>query len=890
MKILTGSLHFHFISFLFSRANGFLTLRTPTTDASPFYNYSYLNLSSISEAQAPKMARALNFSHNIMEKITKQDLEGFDALEVLDLSYNRIKDIEPGAFETLPSLVSVNLSFNDNELLVLGLPAHLKPAPTSEASGSFQLFKYFDNSSEAAPEPYTSPEGLPHSGGPSVLQNVNLELKRNTENPLPRAEEKVTVSPTATLQPNFCGAPINGILDLSNSKLTQEELEAKLDADLCQPQMNNILELDISHSELEMDLLSLSMLFWPMKNVRSVNASYNKITINILDAEAICTFPFSKLLFLNISNNPINSLNTLCLPSTIKVLDLSFTNVSQIPKNFAKKMINLETMYVEGNHFIYTIHPEITSAAPQPPPGTVHINAISFVRNQAGTPIESLPKKLKHLQMSNCSIVELPEWFAGTMQELLFLDLSSNRISMLPDLPASLQHLDISNSDIKTIPPTFKSLSNLTMFNIQNNKITDMHPEHFPLSLTKCDISRNKLNVLSLTDTLVKLEYLNVSGNLITRVEPTGHLSALANLDSSHNLISELPDLFGKSLPMLKYFNLSGNKISFLQHGSLPTSLIELDISDNAITTIVEDTFGPLTSLSVLTVQGKHFFCNCDLYWFVNVYIHKPHLQINGKENLRCSFPPDRRGSLVESSNLTLLRCSLGIQMAITACVAVLVVSLLTGLCWWFDGLWYVRMGWFWCMAKRKQYKERPENKPFDAFISYSEQDAKWTKENLLEKLEADGFKICYHERDFKPGHPILGNIFYCIENSHKVIFVLSPSFVNSCWCQYELYFAEHRVLNENQDSLIMIVLEDLPPNSVPQKFSKLRKLLKRKTYLKWSPEEHRQKMFWHQLAAVLKTTNEPLVRAENGSARDMYEMDEIQEHAEVVPGNSTVK
>ncbi|KFQ34219.1 Toll-like receptor 2, partial [Mesitornis unicolor] len=873
MKILIGSLHFYFMSVLFSRANGSLTLRTPSAYAFPFCNYTYLNLSSVSEAQAPKTARALNFSHNVIEKITKRDLEGFDVLEVLDLSYNQIKDIEPGAFERLFSLVSVNLSFNDKKLLVPGLPPHPKLLPPSQASGSLQLYTYFDKSSEAAPEPSASAKELPHLGGPSVLQNVNARLRRNTENLLRRAEKNTTASPAATSRPDFCGAPVNGTLDLSNSKLSEEELSAKLDANLCQVQLEGIVELNISHSDLEMDLLSLFILFLPMENVQSIDASYNKLTINIQDVEAICNFPLSKLSFLNISNNPINSLDTLCLPSTIQIIDLSFTNISQIPPNFARKMMNLEHMYVQGNHFIYTVRPQITNAVAKPPPGTVHINAISFVRNLNGTPIESLPNKLKHLKMSNCSIVELPEWFVGTMQELLFLDLSSNRISVLPDLPTSLQHLDISNSDIKIIPPSFKSVSNLTIFNIQNNKITDMHPEYFPLTLTKCDISKNKLNTLSLTDALGKLEHLNVSGNLITRLEPASYLSALANLDSSRNLISELPDHFGKALPMLKYFNLSGNKISFLQRGSLPASLIELDISDNAITTIVEDTFGQLTSLSVLTVQGKHFFCNCDLYWFVNVYMHHPHLRINGKGNLRCSFPPDRRGSLVESSRLTLLHCSLGIQMAITACVAVLVVLVLTGLCWRFDGLWYVRMGWYWCMAKRKQYEKRPENKPFDAFVSYSEQDANWTKEHLLERLETDGFKICYHERDFKPGHPVLGNIFYCIENSHKVLFVLSPSFVNSCWCQYELYFAEHRVLNENQDSLIMIVLEDLPPNSVPQKFSKLRKLLKRKTYLKWSPEEHKQKMFWHQLAAVLKTTNEPLVKAESGCALDMHEM-----------------
>ncbi|XP_061212856.1 toll-like receptor 2 [Neopsephotus bourkii] len=867
MRILIGSLHFYSISFFLSGANGFVTEGTPTAYTFPFYSYSYLNLSSIAEAGAPKTARALNFSHNAIEKVTRRDLEGFGMLEVLDLSYNRIKDIDPGALESLHRLTALDLSFNDKELVVPALPPHLKLAPTTKPSG-------------AAPEPSAPTEELFHA---AVLQGAGPGLGGSAGNVPRRGEENTTgssrggsgaVSPTASLRPSFCGEPVNGTLDLSNSKLSEEELMVKLDPELCQAQLDRVLELDVSHSALEMDLLSLFVLFLPMKNLQWVDASYNKLTINILDVESICTFPFDKFWFVNISNNPINSLDTLCLPTTIKVIDLSFTNISQIPQNFAKKMLNLENMYVQGNHFIYTVRPELPDPLAKPPPGSVSIEAISLVRNQAGTPIESLPKNVKHLKMSNCSIVELPEWFAGTMEALLYLDLSSNRIAALPSLPPSLRHLDVSSSDIKVIPPGFKSMSNLTVFIIQNNQVTDMHPEYFPLTLTTCDISKNKLNLLPLTQALENLQHLNVSGNLIARLEATGRLPALTSLDSSHNLIAELPDDFGQSLPMLKHFNLSGNKISFLQRGALPASLLELDISDNAITTIVEDTFGQLRQLSVLTVQGKHFFCNCDLYWFLNVYIHSPQLRIRGRESLRCSFPPERRGQLVESSRLTLLHCSLGIQMAITACAAILLVLVLTGLCWRFDGLWYVRMGWYWCMAKRKQYEKRPENKPFDAFISYSEPDAEWTKENLLGKLERDGFKICYHERDFKPGHPVLGNIFYCIENSHKVIFVLSPSFVSSCWCQYELYFAEHRVLNENQDSLIMIVLEDLPPHSVPQKFSKLRKLLKRKTYLKWSPEEHKQRMFWRQLEAVLKTTNEPLLRAENGAAQDGGEVE----------------
>ncbi|RLW07013.1 hypothetical protein DV515_00004265 [Chloebia gouldiae] len=871
MRILPGCLHFYFIPFLLSGAHGFLIRRTPP--AFLVYNYSYSNLSSVSEAQAPKTARALNFSHNAIEKITKGDLEGFDWLEFLDFSYNQIRAVEPGVFQSLLSLVSVDLSHNDEKLLLSDLPPHLKLSPAGKALRSLQLS---GRSSGAALQPSASAEEPSHSGVLSLLQILSPRLRRSTGNLLRRGERNITALPTATPEPTLCGTPINGTLNLSHSNLTQDELVLKLDEDLCQAQLRRILELDISHNNVEMDLLSLFSLFFPMENTLSIDASSNKLTINILNPESFCNFPSHQLLFLNISNNPINSLDRLCLPSSIKEIDLSFTNISQIPLDFAKKLFNLEKMYVQGNHFIYTVFSESGNTLPTcvPPPGTVHLNALSLVRNTAGTPIESLPEKVKHLGMSNCSIVELPEWFADTVEELLFLDLSSNHISVLPNFPPSLQHLDISSNDIKVISSSLKSLSNLKIFRIQNNKIMSIHTEFFPSALKKCDFSKNKVKVLSLTSALENLEHLNISGNLITRLEPAGHLPALTSLDSSHNLIPELPDGFGESLPGLKYFNLSGNKISFLQRGSLPVSLVELDISDNAITTIVEATFGPLTSLRLLTVQGDHFFCTCDLYWFVNVYLHEPQLEIRGREAMRCSFPSERRGSPVGSSRLTLLRCSLGVQLAVTAGAASLAMLALTALCWRLDGPWYIRMGWYWCMAKRKQYEKRPENKLFDAFISYSEHDADWTKENLLKTLENDGFRICYHERDFKPGHPVLGNIFYCIENSHKVLFVLSPSFVNSCWCQYELYFAEHRVLNENLDSLIMIVLEDLPSHSVPQKFSKLRKLLRRKTYLKWSPEEHKQKMFWHQLKAVLKTTNEPLVRAENGSALEMQELE----------------
>ncbi|XP_007444568.1 toll-like receptor 2 [Python bivittatus] len=698
--------------------------------------------------------------------------------------------------------------------------------------------------------------------GADGLLNLSSVLKWNVLGN-ERHNEKGTRFPSSVLQINAsCGIPANGTLDLLNKKLTENELREKMDPKLCKATMDKIKKFNASHNNMETDIATLISVFLEMKNVYLTDVSYNKISINAKSAKESHNLEHSNLLFLNLSHNPLKTLQTLTLPRSLKSIDLSFTQINQIPKEFGAMFFQIEEIFLQGNHFIYKPETVISNFNP------VHTmrkekhssrSAISYIDLPEHTSIESLPTKATRQRTSNSSTEELLEGFQDTMNKCIFLDLSNNLLHKSPYLSNSLRCFDLSNSNIQGIanPNLFP---NLTVFKIRNNKIENISPAYLPDSLEECDVSDNKIRDFPFQGAEQSLKSLNLSRNLIMQLNLNTSYLSLTNLDVSHNLITNLRYHMGKFLPELKYLNLSENKIFFLQSGSLPKSLVELDISNNVILIIMKEMFHHLTNLKILTVQGKYFFCNCELYWFVSTYLANPQVQINGRERLFCGFPPKKRGLLVENSHLTMLYCSLRLQIGITASVAILIMSIITLLCWYFDGPWYVKMGWYWCKAKRKQYEKRPEHKIYDAFLSYSENDASWTKEILLEKLEANGFKICYHERDFMPGHPVLGNIFYCIENSHKVLFVLSPSFVHSCWCQYELYFAEHRVLSENQDSLIMVVLEDLPPNSIPQKFSKLRKLLKRKTYLKWSPEEHKQKLFWHQLSAVLKTMNEPVL------------------------------
>lgn len=84
------------------------------------------------------------------------------------------------------------------------------------------------------------------------------------------------------------------------------------------------------------------------------------------------------------------------------------------------------------------------------------------------------------------------------------------------------------------------------------------------------------------------------------------------------------------------------------------------------------------------------------------------------------------------------------------------------------------------------------------------------------------------------------------------MIFVLSRHFVNSEWCNYELYFAQQRAMGKTFGDVILVVKEPIDPNSLPSKYCKLKKMLSTKTYLEWPQQANQQAFFWAQLRSVL--------------------------------------
>ena len=98
----------------------------------------------------------------------------------------------------------------------------------------------------------------------------------------------------------------------------------------------------------------------------------------------------------------------------------------------------------------------------------------------------------------------------------------------------------------------------------------------------------------------------------------------------------------------------------------------------------------------------------------------------------------------------------------------------------------------------------------FNAFVSYSSADETWVTTKLLSNLETecgdsdDPFKLCIHERDFKVGMPIADNIVLNLEQSICCILILTESFTQSYWCNFEAHAAHQLFLEQNRiDNLV---------------------------------------------------------------------------------------
>ncbi|XP_028327629.1 toll-like receptor 18 [Gouania willdenowi] len=330
-------------------------------------------------------------------------------------------------------------------------------------------------------------------------------------------------------------------------------------------------------------------------------------------------------------------------------------------------------------------------------------------------------------------------------------------------------------------------------------------------------------------------------------------------LDLSYCKLDQLDMAYFEKATNLKHLLLSGNKIKFIPSKWESPSMKILALDGNSFGIINKDSFQDMPQLCELKAGNNPYYCTCDLHSFMEETLSEKKINLTDWPwNYRCYHPEVLLNTPLAKFFPGYVACD--IRLVILICVATTsaVLLILGIICYIFDLPWYTKATYQIVRAKYRARKEKAagELPPFTyhAFISYSHSDAEWVRDQLLPCLENNKtpYRLCIHERDFTPGRWIIDNIIDNIENSLKIIFVLSRHFVNSEWCNYELYFAQQRAMGKTFSDVILVLKEPIDPSSLPSKFCKLKKMMNTKTYLEWPLQVNQQAFFWAQLKSVL--------------------------------------
>ena len=360
-----------------------------------------------------------------------------------------------------------------------------------------------------------------------------------------------------------------------------------------------------------------------------------------------------------------------------------------------------------------------------------------------------------------------------------------------------------------------------------------------------------------------KLKILNLASNRlpsITEMDLSRTIPLIQSLDLSMNRIQDVDDDTFKSLTKLKYLNLAYNlfhRVNALVHMK---SIVELDISFNFVNEVPKTFLQTIkaSSLTTLDLSGNPYSCTCALQPFKKWILSDRHVFLKPKLMYKCAGPSKMDGLSITEINLD-CKSKLPIYVGVSACCGFLLCLTIVLV---FHFRWHIRYKLFLLFKRRRHRRQVQEDGielnrlGYHAFVSYaheSDRDLNWVLDELRVNMEEgpDPITLCIGQaRDYIPGANLIEATTDAIHNSRKAIIVLSPNYVASEWCYFEVQQAWLRLLNEGQDVVVMVLLDPIPDNKMTMW---LRQFLCKKGYLRWPGDRAGQNLFWQYLREKIK-------------------------------------
>ncbi|XP_067372453.1 toll-like receptor 8 [Channa argus] len=444
--------------------------------------------------------------------------------------------------------------------------------------------------------------------------------------------------------------------------------------------------------------------------------------------------------------------------------------------------------------------------------------------------------------------------FMKNLPALRVLNMSHNSISTLTTkqmYSKSLAELQFTNNDLgklwkeNSYKMLFTNLTNLTVLDISHNRIVNIPDnvyEYLPCNLTVLRISSN-----SLTD--FKWDILK-------------HFHQLQILDLSHNALTNVTVINSNITHTLTFLDLSHNHIFHLDNEFLMglQSLSTLSLNNNKLTIINQTTFKSASNNQTLFLHKNPFDCTCVLLDFI-LWIEQKHLKIPRlTTEVTCETPVNQKDQAL--INFDIKQCvndklASKIYILTTSFIIAFILIMTVAHLFYWDASYVIH----YVKAKLKGYRSlNSSNSVYDVFVTYDTSDphvSEWVMRNLRVKLEEEGEKhlpLCLEERDWPPGVPLIDNLTQSIRYSRKTLFVLTEGYVKTGVFKLAMYLAHQRLLDENMDVIVLLMLEPVLQHS---HFLRLRSRLCGKSIVEWPRTAAAEPWFWQNLRNVVRTDNQ---------------------------------
>ncbi|XP_061175903.1 toll-like receptor 4 [Saccostrea echinata] len=583
----------------------------------------------------------------------------------------------------------------------------------------------------------------------------------------------------------------------------------------------------------------------------------------------------------NLSHNKLK-----CLPSRERIpdglvhLDLSYNFTYTLSGDSFQGLRNLTILLLQHNKLRKHNHTEGIFEDLR----NIQILDLSYNINLTSKILRSLSFDLQNtsirillLNKIHCAfgmgtkiLVEDVEFLNYTKLKELHLD--SNRIEMFEKtaicyLPKTIEFVSVSDNKFSFGKYVYDDnafyvwdgpvhgLDCINVVNLSNNFCSYVSEHFFQYAGSSTELYlRNNILGFSLARDI---------GGLIFR-----NLNKLEILDLQENRISTLPKAAFQGLIYLKYLDLSNN---FLKSWDIDTTHMRsvnfIDLSGNEITSLSGEymkDFDRLGTANTLTLNllKNSFMCNCRTITFMKWMAERNKIKkitFLNFEDYNCTKNTEHGGEILKFDEIERhifdlqreCRSYTAIIFVTTGTFVCFLIILCTGIVYRYR--WKLRYFYYMTKSRYHEYKSvRSENLPlnqYDAFVSYADEDRVFVLRLIKELEEEAGLKLCIHQRDFVPGFDIAENIITAVNKSRKTIILLSPNFIKSSWCMYELHIAKmEEIYSRNEENVISLILyETMPLQDIPLT---LMDLINQKTYIEFpnDDQEFGEDVFWSTL------------------------------------------